>query len=218
MEKIRNSVIADALFSGMAEWFFVDPKYPGLLAVVDLLDPDPHRATLRAAIVNGDNVRVPEIGKTIDGSRLTPAYAIGLGTHPAVEDGLRILKAAWTTHPDSFALVLTISSHLYHGDDKVTIEAVGWGRTAVALRPNNALSHYYLALALSPSWPGRQEATLLEALAASDPARSTVCKSLWATCIDCFEKTITPKPWPPPTRLSNLTTKTSSAMLSFSRS
>ena len=148
VEKIRRSLIADALSSSMAEWFFVDPKYPGLLAVVDLLDPEPGCATLRAAIANGDDARVKEIGKTIDGSRLAPAYAVGLGTHPAVEDGMRILKAAWTTHPDSFALTLSICSGLCTPNEKLIIEAVGWGRAAIALRPNNPLSHYYLAIAL----------------------------------------------------------------------
>ena len=59
-----------------------------------------------------------------------------------------ILKAAWTVHPDSFALALTISSRLIRDSGMGTIETVGWGRTAVALRPNNPLSHYYLALAL----------------------------------------------------------------------
>ncbi len=46
--KIRQSLIAEALSSSMTEWFFVDPKYNGLLAVIDLLDPDPMRAALRA--------------------------------------------------------------------------------------------------------------------------------------------------------------------------
>jgi hypothetical protein len=103
---------------------------------------------LRGAIVNDETDRIKELGKTIDGSGLAPAYAIGLGTHPAIEDGLPILKAAWTAHPASFPLALTISRRLYGGNDaKLMIEAVGWGRTAVALRPNNPLSHYYLALA-----------------------------------------------------------------------
>ena len=146
--KIRQSLIAETLSSALTEWFFVDPKYPELLAVVDLLDPDPDRATLRAAIVNDENDRVTEIGKTIDGSRLTPAYAIGLGTHPAIDNSLPILKAAWTTHPNSFALALTIGSHRF--GQQAWIEAVGWSRTAVALRPNNPLAHYYLALALNP--------------------------------------------------------------------
>jgi tetratricopeptide (TPR) repeat protein len=57
---------------------------------------------------------------------------------------LPILKAAWTTHPNSFALALTI------GPEASMIEAVGWSRTAVALRPNNPLAHYCLALALNP--------------------------------------------------------------------
>ena len=157
VEKVRRSVIADALSSGLTEWFFVTPEYPGLLAVVDLLDPDPARATLRAAIVHDEKDRVKEIAKTIDGSRLAPAYAIGLATHPAVEDGVRILKAAWATHPDSFPLSLTITGYLgnfgltHQSSDTLSAEAAGWGRTAVALRPNNPLAHYYHAAALSGS-------------------------------------------------------------------
>ena len=85
VEKIHRSVISEDLSAGMTEWFFVVPKYSGLLAVVDLLDPDPGRAALRAAIVNDDNDRVKEIGRTIDGSRLAPAYAIGLGLTPPSE-------------------------------------------------------------------------------------------------------------------------------------
>jgi serine/threonine protein kinase/tetratricopeptide (TPR) repeat protein len=148
VQKMQRSLIADALSSGMAEWFFVDPKYPGLLGVVDLLDPEPERATLRAAIANGDAARISDISKTIDGSRLGPTYAIGLATHPACEHRLRILRAAWTAHPNSFALVLAISSRFARYSEQLRIEAIGWGRTAVALRPNNALAHYYLALAL----------------------------------------------------------------------
>jgi tetratricopeptide (TPR) repeat protein len=153
VEKIRRSLIADALASGMAEWFFVDPKYPGLLAVVDLLDPDPGRAMLRVAVAKGDDARVKEIGKTIEGSRLAPVYAIGLGTRLEYESCLRILKAAWLTHPDSFALALAISSRLSHYTENTwpAIEAVGWARTAVALRPNNPLPRYYLGVALSVS-------------------------------------------------------------------
>jgi len=151
IQKIQRSLIADGLSSGMAEWFFVDPQYPGLLDVVDLLDPEPDRTKLRTLIAKGDDARIREISKTIDGSRLAPAYAIGLGNHPACEDRLRILKASWTTHPDSFALSLTISSKFSVSDRELMVEAIGWGRTAVALRPSNALAHYYLALALRHS-------------------------------------------------------------------
>jgi hypothetical protein len=148
VQKIQRSLIADALSSGMAEWFFVDPQYPGLLDVVDSLDPEPNRTKLRNAIAKGDDARISEISKTIDGSRLAPAYAIGLGTHPACGERLRILKAAWTMHPDSFALALAINTRFARCTEERRIEAIGWGRTAVALRPKNALSHYYLALAL----------------------------------------------------------------------
>lgn len=146
VEKIHRSLIRDAISSGVAEWFFVDPKYPGLLAVTDLLDSEPVRAALRAAIVAGDMDLIAKLAKSIDGSKLSPAFAIGLAIHNIGD--VSILKAAWTAHPDSFALALTIGSHLFGLDDKLTIDAIGWSRTAVALRPNNPLSHYRLALAL----------------------------------------------------------------------
>jgi serine/threonine protein kinase len=149
VKKIQRSSVVDGLSSGVAEWFFIDPKYPGLLAIVDLLDPEPDRTKMRTAIANGDNARISEISKMIDGSRLPPAYAIGLGTHRACRDRLRILRAAWTTHPDSFALSLVICGRLVLRGQDLRDEAIGWGRTAVALRPNNALALYYLALALS---------------------------------------------------------------------
>jgi hypothetical protein len=170
VEKVRRSVIADALSSGLTEWFFVDPNYPGLLAVVDALDPDPGRAALRAAIIQDEDVRVREIGKTIDGSRLAPAYAVGLATHPAVEDGERILKAAWAAHPDSFPLALTICSRFCGRGDQFKAEAVGWARIAVALRPNNPLAHYYHAIALS-QWGGDDAADVAGAL---DELRRTI--------------------------------------------
>jgi serine/threonine protein kinase len=148
--KLRQSVIAETLSSGLTEWFFVDPKFPGLLAVVDLLDPEPGRAALRRAIAKDEKDRIKEHGKAIDGSQLSPTYALGLGVHPAIEDRMRILKAAWTAHPDSFPLTLTISGYCSGSEDKGKAEAVGWARTAVALRPSNPLAHYYHAVALSP--------------------------------------------------------------------
>src|SRR5205807_1905554 len=55
------------------------------------------------------------------------------------------------------ALTLTITSYLgnfgltHQSSDTLAAEAVGWGRTAVALRPNNPLAHYYYAAALRSS-------------------------------------------------------------------
>jgi hypothetical protein len=152
VEKIRQSVITEALTSGMTGWFFVDPKYPDLLAVVDSLDPDPVRAALRGAIAKDDLDQVKSLGKTVDGSCLPPISAIGLAIHPAVEDGLPILKAAWTAHPNSFPLALTLCHHAIKQsvwkDEGGKKEAIGWSRTAVALRPSNPLAHYYYAVAL----------------------------------------------------------------------
>jgi hypothetical protein len=142
--KLRQSVIAAALSSAITEWFFVDPKYPGLLAVVDLLDPEPVRTALRAAVFAADGDRIAKLCKTVDGSQLSPAFAIGLSNYA---DVAQILNAAWTAHPDSFPLAMTLFSQWVQtglpGKD-----AVGWCRTAIALRPNNPLPHYYYGILL----------------------------------------------------------------------
>ena len=159
---VRQAVISDRLTSALTEWFFADPKYPGLLALVDLLDNDASRVALRSAIFKGDKKSIQELSITIDVSKLSPAYAIGLGTQRAAKGGLRILKEAWSTHPDSFPLALTIGSYLYEhryeeaDSEKAASALVGWCQTAVAIRPNNALGHYQLGLALSES--GEEEA------------------------------------------------------------
>jgi hypothetical protein len=179
--KIRESVVAEAIASGMTEWFFVDPNYPGLTTVVDVLDPDPGRAALRAAIVANDDDRVDELVQALHGSLLPPAFAAGLTNHllyihPATERHLwASLRATWAAHPDSFPLTLTICAGLSHAPFSEE-KTLSWARAAVALRPRNPLAHYYLAVASfdATAWFNRNDARHQDTTYAVRELRQTI--------------------------------------------
>ena len=136
VEKVRRSSIAEFLATGLTEWFFVDPKYPGLMEVLNSLDDNPTRRAVRETAFSGDSERLSELEQTIDASQLTPVYAIGVG-------GEKVMTDVWKYHPDSFPLALSLSRNSGANMER----AVPWARVAVALRPNNALGHYQLAMA-----------------------------------------------------------------------
>jgi len=162
-ERIHRSSIADGISNAMTDWFFIDPQYPGLLEIVNVLDPDRKRIELRTAIAHGDQRRASLVGKTINGSQLAPACAIGVANH-LPNDGLRVLKDAWKAHPDSFPLALTVFSRTWGATDNKSVEdAIGFCRVAVALRPTNAVAHYFLAEALDNFGRG-DEASAIEEL------------------------------------------------------
>jgi hypothetical protein len=128
-----------------------------LLAVVDLLDPEPTRTELRRGVHAEDGEKVAKFCDTLDGSALPPTYAVTLGSQHwlGYKKRLLILKAAWKSHPDSLpiALLLTmITTKLWYDSepefqDTLKAESIGWGRLAVALRPDNPLAHFRLAIA-----------------------------------------------------------------------
>jgi hypothetical protein len=136
--KIRRSLISESLTTGLAEWFFVDPQVAWLIDVLHALDENPTRREVREIVLDGDFERLSKLQETVDVSQLTPVYAVGLG-------GSKVMTDVWKRYPDSFLLALSLSRSSY---DVVDAEgAVAWGRIAVALRPNNAVAHYQLALA-----------------------------------------------------------------------
>jgi tetratricopeptide (TPR) repeat protein len=156
---VKSSRVPAPLVIGLMDWFFLDPKQPGLAAVVDRLDPDPLRTEVRSAVAAGQDDRIRELAKQLDGATLTPGFAVALGMHPALsdDDGYRLMRAAWETHPESFPLALRIATRIasakpMESEDPVRLaEAAAWLRTAIALRPGNAVGHNNLGFALHRS-------------------------------------------------------------------
>jgi hypothetical protein len=135
----------------MEQWFFLEPAQLGLRAILEADDPDPMRAEIRAAVCEGRVDSVSGLVESADLSKINPGFAASLGVYLPAEQGLRVMKAAWRRQPDSFPLVITIAARLTELDvvqKGSAPEAVGWGRMAVAIRPDSAFAHHCLGVAL----------------------------------------------------------------------
>ncbi len=121
-DAIRTSRVSAALVAGLSEWFSTDPDSPHLRQLLDRLDPDAGRAAVRAAIHAGDEGRVRALVKALDGSKVPAWFAASVGYHPMVpfEDGVRLMAAAWRTHPADYVLAFRIAQLLWgKGDDRL---------------------------------------------------------------------------------------------------
>jgi tetratricopeptide (TPR) repeat protein len=69
------------------------------------------------------------------------------------EDGVRLMAAAWRTHPAEYLLAYRIALLLWgKGNDKME-EMLSWNRVAVALRPDSPFAHNLLGYA----WRGMRQ-------------------------------------------------------------
>jgi tetratricopeptide (TPR) repeat protein len=148
-DAVRASRVSAALIAGLSEWFATDPNGPNLRQLLDRLDPDSDRAAIRAAIQAGDTGRVRALVKALDGSKVPAWFVVSIGHERLVpfEDGVRLMAAAWRTHPAEYLLAYRSALLLWgKGDDKLA-EMISWMRVAVALRPDSPFAHNLLASA-----------------------------------------------------------------------
>ncbi len=162
-DAVRASRVSAALVAGLSEWFCTDPASPQLRQLLDRLDADPGRVEVRAAIQAGDEGRVRALVKALDGSKLPAWFAVSVGYHRMVlfEDGVRLMAAAWQTHPGHYPLAYRIARRLLGTGDGRLPETLAWARVAVALRPDSPYSHNLLAAA----WQGMRNWDQAEASA-----------------------------------------------------
>jgi tetratricopeptide (TPR) repeat protein/tRNA A-37 threonylcarbamoyl transferase component Bud32 len=148
-DAVRASRVSAALIAGLSEWFSADPNGRHLRQLLERLDPDSDRAAIRAAIQGGDAGRVRSLVTALDGSKVPAWFAVSIGYHRMVpfEDGVRLMAAAWRTHPAEYLLAYRIALLLWgKGDDKMA-EMLAWIRVAVALRPDSPFAHNMLGFA-----------------------------------------------------------------------
>jgi tetratricopeptide (TPR) repeat protein len=144
-DAVRASRVSSALIAGLSEWFSADPKGPNLLLLLDRLDTDADRAAIRAAIQAGDADRVKALVKALDGAKVPAWFAASIGFHPMVpqEDGVRLMAAAWRTHPSDYVLAYRSNHRLWGLLDR-RAEMLAWAKVAVALRPDSPFAHNQL--------------------------------------------------------------------------
>jgi hypothetical protein len=145
-DAVRESKVSVALVAGLSEWFSADPNGLHLRQLLDRLDPDPGRAAIRAALQAGDEERVRALVKALDGSKVPAWFAASVGFHRMVpqEDGVRLMAAAWRTHPADYVLAYRSSHRLWGTGEKRIGEMLAWAKVAVALRPDSPFAHNLL--------------------------------------------------------------------------
>lgn len=146
-EAVRKSRISSALLSTLGEWFCIDPKFAHLCELLDQLDQNADRAEIRNALLAGDESRVRAMVSALDGSKTPAWFASSVGFHPIVpkEEGVRIMSAAWRTHPSDFMLAYRCFWRLW-GTQRID-EMLTWAKVAVALQPERPAAHSALASA-----------------------------------------------------------------------
>jgi tetratricopeptide (TPR) repeat protein len=152
LAKIQDCNIAEALWVALNQWFFLEPKRPGLRSLLDAQDPDSLRSEIRAAVAEQPE-GVRSLVAKADPNEIPPAFATALGMYPALplDEALRLMKAIWSRGPNSFPLTMAIAARLTDMDvveKGRAMEAVGWCRTAIAIRPDSGFAHHCLGVAL----------------------------------------------------------------------
>jgi Flp pilus assembly protein TadD len=61
------------------------------------------------------------------------------------EDGVRLMAAAWRTHPSDYVLAYRCSNRLWGMQDRIG-EMLAWAKVAVALRPDSPFAHNQLGI------------------------------------------------------------------------
>jgi eukaryotic-like serine/threonine-protein kinase len=155
VETVQASRVSAALKSGLSEWLRIDPKGPHVRELLDRLDSDPDRTAIRAAIQVGDKARLSALVVALDGSKVPTWFAASVGFDSLVpqEEGVRLMAAAWRTHPSDYVLAYRCGRRLW-GTQRID-EMLGWAKVAVALRPENPFAHGLLGMAWQAkhNWP-----------------------------------------------------------------
>ncbi len=81
------------------------------------------------------------------------------------EDGVRLMAAAWRTHPADYTLAYRSSLRLWGLSEKRLGEMIAWAQVAVALRPDSPFAHNQLGHAwrAAHNW-GEAEASIRRAI------------------------------------------------------
>jgi tetratricopeptide (TPR) repeat protein len=147
--RLTDSPIRDRVLTGLDRWL-LPSRSPNLLAVLRVLDPDPFRDSVRAAIAAKDNVRIGELAGRPAALDQPPRFAAVLGSLYPVAVGRRnrLLLAALGRRPSEFDLLMTLGNLYPVNTPEKADEREKWFRAALALRPRNVAVWNHLGSAL----------------------------------------------------------------------
>ncbi len=145
-----------ALLKALDRWhtsafYRANPTVNRVRAAADLVDGDPVRREIRAAIAGGCEA-LNRLAGRLSALDLPPPTAVLIGDALVLRcrsygEGARILQHAWERSPSDRTLLRDLAWALSEGypTDPVRIEeSVGYARTLIALNPDNAVGHFVL--------------------------------------------------------------------------
>ncbi len=145
-----------ALLKALDRWhtsafYRANPAVDRVRAAADLVDGDPVRREIRAAIAGGCEA-LNRLAGRLSALDLPPPTAALIGDALVLQcksyrEGARILQHAWEKSPSDRTLLRDLAWALSEGypTDPVRIEeSVGYARTLIALNPENAVGHFVL--------------------------------------------------------------------------
>jgi tetratricopeptide (TPR) repeat protein len=147
--RVKASVVKGRLVAAL-DRMLVAEKSDRVRAVLQLLDPDPYRDTVRDALRAGDAAKVVELAEQLQALEQPPGFAVILGETKAipVERRRQLMEAVVRRRLGDLSLLMALG-HSYPRNQRAGAdERVRWYQAAVAVAPANAATHCYLGAAL----------------------------------------------------------------------
>ena len=131
-----------------------DPDAARVREAVNLVDPDPFRTEIRAAVAADDKSALIRLAERPGATDLPRSTAVMLGSalsdQGCYPEAIRVLRAARARYPSELRLLSSLSHSIAQAspNDPVALEeSLGCALVAVAVHPDKAFSHYMLGVA-----------------------------------------------------------------------
>jgi|GEM_PF-1889221 len=156
-EQIRASAIRDDLIAALDDWAMAnaEARLPGSerwQAIARLADPDPWRGRFRAAFEPLDRAALTRLARDPDALAQPPATALLLGVLLARANerslAIEVLRQTQERFPGDFWANYHLAIELLAQKPPRASDAVGYLRTALAMRPESVGVHRSLGIAL----------------------------------------------------------------------
>jgi tetratricopeptide (TPR) repeat protein len=146
--RIAESLVRDRLLSGLHRWLAWRAE-PGLLDLLERLDPDRFRSEVRRAVADGDRTRVLALGDREEAIRQPAWFATAFANTTLLPVGRaeQILLAAHRQQPGDYWLLMTLGNLEVISDGDVARRRMGWLQAALAVRPKSAVAWNCYAVA-----------------------------------------------------------------------
>ncbi|MFO0950578.1 MAG: tetratricopeptide repeat protein [Isosphaeraceae bacterium] len=143
--KMPTGPVREELIAALDDWMRVrhernvddDRGWKHLLAAARAADPDPWRSRVREAWSKNDGKALGELAASAPFDRLHPCDVMLLESHLDGDRAVAVLREAVRRRPGDFWLNHTLGMRLYGQKPGSNDEAVGYLRTATALRPES---------------------------------------------------------------------------------